>query len=164
MAPEAVEHDERRHRGGVPPGIATDRRINFVQRERLGPLRELETALARHPFPSLVMYAATNVPTGLGAFRQPRGPRTVTRGTVAVSAERRAEFRPFFAHGSSATSHPVHSLRSKAGIMFGMDDERQVGAGDETLPAAARAEPADPQEWSVPSRWWVPEPERRALV
>jgi S1-C subfamily serine protease len=42
--------------------------------------------------------------------------------------------------------------------MSGMDDELPVSAGDE------RPTPADPPEWSVPSRWWVPEPERPTLV
>jgi hypothetical protein len=41
--------------------------------------------------------------------------------------------------------------------MDGMEDERPVSSGDDTGPA-------DRPEWSVPSRWFVPEPERRALV
>jgi S1-C subfamily serine protease len=53
-------------------------------------------------------------------------------------------------------------------MMFGMDDERPArgpgvspgrdSAGDQT------PTPVDPPEWSVPSRWYVPEPEIRALV
>ena len=43
-----------------------------------------------------------------------------------------------------------------------MDHEQPVGAGDETL-SGAPAPPADPPEWSVPSRWMVPELEIRAL-
>jgi S1-C subfamily serine protease len=39
--------------------------------------------------------------------------------------------------------------------MFGMDDEEQPVSEDS-------ATPADPPEWSVPSRWWVAEPEKPA--
>src|SRR6266508_74733 len=46
--------------------------------------------------------------------------------------------------------------------MEGMDHQQPVGAGDETL-SGAPAPPADPPEWSVPSRWMVPELEIRAL-
>src|SRR5687768_7800290 len=100
------------------------------------------------------MYSAANVPTGVDGFRQAGGSRTVMQGTVPGP--------PLLAPGSSGTSHPVHSLGGKAGIMFGMDDERpgrgpgvspgENSAGDEHLRA-------DPPEWSVPSRWYVDEPE-----
>src|SRR5688500_2126851 len=151
MALEPMDHDQRRHRRRVPPGIATDRRIALVQRERLRPLRELETARARHPFP-LPRYVRRSERTDRGR----RGPSSWTSPDCHAPHTRGPS--PL-AHGPSGTSQTVHSLGGKAGIMFGMDgEERRVSVGDDS------ATPADQPEWSSPSRWYVPESERRVLA